>query len=122
MTALDVPVEPKAILLLSKDVETRILIRDALLNWGYLLLQAVDGQQAAYVCRLMQGQIHLTILDAKSLQVDRWPDLQLPNTRILVLLDSLVTGELPTGMEYLTSPLTAEGIARKVEAMLDAKN
>ena len=54
-THLSLAVGSETILLVSRDIDTRILIRNVFFHRGYLVLEAADEQLAALVWRHMQG-------------------------------------------------------------------
>ena len=113
----------KTILLLLKDMEARLTIRNELVQRGYLLLTATDRHEAAYIYDLLQGQIHLTIVDTMSLRLDDWPDRPLWSSPILVLLDcstsAIVADHSIAEVHYLARPVTADGISRKVQSIVE---
>ena len=125
MTSSNAAVGSETILLISTDIETRILIRKALSDRGYLVVQAPNEQDAAYICKLLDGKIDLIIADAVAPRVGSRSDWGLLIPPILVLVDSAAvsgdTREMATGPKYLTRPLTEEKIAVEVRAMLDSQ-
>jgi DNA-binding response OmpR family regulator len=125
MTSSNAAVGSETILLISTDIETRILIRKALSDRGYLVVQAPNEQDAAYICKLLDGKIDLIIADAVAPRVGSRSDWGLLVPPILVLVDSAAvsgdTREMATGPKYLARPLTEEKIAVEVRAMLDSQ-
>lgn len=125
MTSSSAAVGSETILLISTDIETRILIRKALSDRGYLVVQAPNEQDAAYICKLLDGKIDLIIADAVAPRVGSRSDRGLLVPPILVLVDSAAvsgdTREMATGPKYLARPLTEEKIAVEVRAMLDSQ-
>ena len=109
---------------MSRDTDTRILIRSVFLHRGHLVLEAANDQHAAAVCILMEGEIDLIIADASLLQRSSWGQWQQRMPRILGLLDPADapwgTDAIFPGVEYLAKPFTAEEITRKVRSILDS--
>jgi DNA-binding response OmpR family regulator len=114
----------ETILLLSRDIDTRILIRNVFFNRGYLVLEAADEQHAAVVCSQMRGKVDLIITDGASSQGDGWGQWRQRTPKILMLLDSMPaqidTVTLGPEVEYLKKPFTAEEIILKVQSILDS--
>jgi DNA-binding response OmpR family regulator len=114
----------ETILLLSRDIDTRILIRNVFFSRGYLVLEAADEQHAAVVCSQMRGKVDLIITDAASSQGDGWGQWRQRTPKILMLLDPTDTqsdtGALGAEVEYLKKPFTVEGITLKVRNVLDS--
>ena len=126
MTSSNAAVGSETILLISTDIETRILIRKALSDRGYLVVQAPNEQDAAYICKLLDGKIDLIIADAVAPRVEVWADLGQLFPPILVLVDSVAasgdTRARAKRVKKLVAPLTDSGIAFEVRAMLDSPN
>jgi DNA-binding response OmpR family regulator len=126
----DVPVHlnsasgSETILLLSRNIDTRILIRNVFFSRGYLVLEAADEQHAAVVCSQMRGKIDLIIADAPSPQINRWGQWHQHTPKILALLDPTDTqfdaATLGAETECLRKPFTAEEITLKVQSVLDS--
>jgi len=125
----ETPVQLKAmvgaetILLLSRDIDTRILIRNVFFHRGYLVLEAVDEQHAAAVCSQMRGKVDLIIADASSAHVGRLGQWHQRIPKILMLLDPTEAqsgNAKPAEVEYLSKPFTAEEITLKVQSVLDS--
>ena len=120
---LNFAVGSEPILLVSRDIDTRIFVRNVFFHRGYLVLEAADEQHAALVWRQMRGDIDLIIVDGSPSQIFSWgrwhqrtPKLFLPLDPADAQLDAAPTD---AQMEYLTKPLTAEEIALKVRLVLD---
>jgi len=122
---LNVAVDSETILLVSRDTDTRILIRNVFVPRGYLVLEAADEQQAAFVWHQMRGEIDLIIVDASPSQIFGWGRWHQRTPKLFLLLDPadarLDTASTDVEMEYLTKPLTAGGIALKVRFVLNSR-
>jgi DNA-binding response OmpR family regulator len=120
---LSFAVGSETILLVSRDIDTRTLIRNVFFHRGYLVLEVADEQQAALVWRQMQGEIDLIIVDASPSQILSWGRWHQRTRKLFILLDpadaQLDAAPTDAEMEYLTKPLTAEEIALKVRLVLD---
>jgi DNA-binding response OmpR family regulator len=124
-THLDIGFGSEAILLLSRDIDTRILIRNVFFNRGYLVLEAADEQHAAVVCRQMQGKIDLIIADASVSQLSSWGQWHQRTPKLLMLFRSAETqiddDGIAAEVEYLAKPFTADEIIFKVRSVLDSQ-
>ena len=122
---LNVPVDLESILLVSRDIDTRIFIRNVFVPRGYLVLEAAEEQQAALVWHQMGGEIDLIIVDATPSQIFGWGPWHQSTPKLFILIDpadaQLDTAPTDVEMEYLTKPLTAGVIALKVRLVLDSR-
>jgi len=122
---LDVAVDSESILLVSRDIDTRIFIRNVFVPRGYLVLEAADEQQAAFVWHQMRGEIDLIIVDASPSQIFGWGRWHQRTPKLFLLLDPadarLDTASTDVEMEYLTKPLTAGAIALEVRFVLNSR-
>jgi len=122
---LNVAVDSETILLVSRDTDTRILIRNVFVPRGYLVLEAADEQQAAFVWHQMRGEIDLIIVDASPSQIFGWGRWHQRTPKLFLLLDPadarLDTASTDVEMEYLTKPLTAGAIALEVRFVLNSR-
>ena len=122
---LDVAVDSESILLVSRDIDTRIFIRNVFVPRGYLVLEAADEQQATLVWRQMRGQIDLIIVDASPSQIFSWGQWHHRTPKLFILRDpadaQLNTAPTDAEMEYLTKPLIAGVIAVKVRLVLNSR-
>ena len=111
------------ILLVSRDINTRIFIRNAFFPRGYLVLEAADEQQAAFVWHQMRGEIGLIIVDASPFQIFSWGRWHQRTPKLFIVRDPADaqwdTTPTDTGMAYLTKPFAAEEIALQVRLVLD---
>jgi len=120
---LDVAVDSESILLVSRDIDTRIFIRNVFVPRGYLVLEAADEQQAAFVWHQMRGDIDLIIVDASPSQIFSWGRWHQGTPKLFLLVDpadARFNTDAATDAElgYLTKPLTAGVIALKVRLVL----
>jgi DNA-binding response OmpR family regulator len=113
------------VLLLSRDADTRILVRSVLFHRGHLVLEAKDEENAIAVCTMMRGEIDLIIVDAPLFQPSSWSGWHLRTPNLVLLLDAkdapldydVVGGRL----DYLKRPFTADDITLKVRSALDSR-
>jgi DNA-binding response OmpR family regulator len=126
MSSLNAALGTENILLISSDMATRIMIRNALFQRGYFVLVAFNEEDAAHICHLMRGKIDLIVADGVAPRVEVWADLGQLFPPILVLVDSVAasgdTREMANRVKKLVAPLTDSGIAFEVRAMLDSPN
>ena len=122
---LNIEVDSETILVVSRDIDTRIFIRNVFVPRGYLVLEAADEQQATLVWRQMRGQIDLIIVDASPSQLFSWGQWHHRTPKLFILLDpadaQLNTAPTDAEMEYLTKPLIAGVIAVKVRLVLNSR-
>ena len=115
--------DSETILLVSRDTDTRMLVRSVFFHRGYLVLEAADEQHAAFVWRQMQGKIDLIVVDASPSQIFSWGQWHQRTPKLFILLDPadtrLNTAPTDAETEYLMKPFTAEEIALKVRLVLD---
>lgn len=107
-----------------------LFVRSALKQYGYLVVEAGQGEEAQRFSARYDGPIHLLITDvvlpgvtgrevAARLTADR------PAMKVLYMSGyadhAIVTqGVLDPGLAFLQKPFTAEALARKVREVLDA--
>jgi DNA-binding response OmpR family regulator len=125
-TDLNLAFGSETILLLSRDIESRILIRNVFFHRGYLVLEAANEQHAAVIYGQMRGNIDLVITDASPSQVLSWGEWHRSTCKILMLVDStntqLGTGPIDAQVGYLVKPFTAEEVLSTVRAVLDPQS
>jgi CheY-like chemotaxis protein len=116
-------VDSETILLVSRDIDTRVFIRSVFVPRGYLVLEATDEQQAALVWHQMRGEIDLIIVDASPSEIFSWGRWHERTPKLFILLDPadarLNTAPTDAEMEYLTKPLIPGVIAVKVRLVLN---
>jgi len=122
---LDVAVDSESILLVSRDIDTRIFIRNVFVPRGYLVLEAADEQQAALVWHQMRGDIDLIIVDASPSQIFSWGRWHQGTPKLFLLVDPadarLNTAATDAEMEYLTKPLITGITALKVRLVINSR-
>ena len=122
-THLNIEVDSETILVVSRDIDTRIFIRNVFVPRGYLVLEAADEQQATLVWHQMRGQIDLIIVDASPSQIFSWGQWHHRTPKLFILRDpadaQFDTGATDAETEYLMKPFTAEEIALNVRLVLD---
>jgi two-component system, cell cycle sensor histidine kinase and response regulator CckA len=119
----------ETILLVEDADAVRQVVRRSLVKMGYTVLEAANGPQAIEVARERGTEIDLLLTDfvmplmgGREL-IDRIQELGL-QPRVLIMSgyidDALLRGGgLPPGAAFIEKPFTAEGIGRKVRAVLD---
>jgi two-component system, cell cycle sensor histidine kinase and response regulator CckA len=119
----------ETILLVEDADAVRQVVRRSLVKMGYTVLEAANGPQAIEVARERGTDIDLLLTDfvmplmgGREL-IDRIHELGL-QPRVLIMSgyidDALLRGGgLPPGAAFIEKPFTAEGIGRKVRAVLD---
>jgi CheY-like chemotaxis protein len=126
----------------TRGTETILLVEDAeplrklaemfLMESGYRILSAADGQQALQTARQHPGPIHLLLTDVVMPGMngrvlgERLAPSQ-PGMRVLYMsgyADSFIAGHgvLEPGTHLLHKPFTQETLIRKVRELLDAKH
>ena len=110
----------------------RELARNILLESGYQVLEAENGDEALRVAEEHEGSIHLMITDVvmplmsgKEL-ADRMA-VKYPDIRVLFMSgytdDSIVHhGVLDPGIQFLEKPFTFYGVTKKVREVLEKVN
>jgi DNA-binding response OmpR family regulator len=92
---------------------------------GYLVLEAADEQQAAFVWHQMRGEIGLIIVDASPSQIFSWGRWHQRTPKLFIVHDpadaQLDTAPSDAGMAYVTKPFAAEEIALQVRLVLDSR-
>lgn len=117
-------------ILLAEDNEaTRALCREILEEFGYSVIEAVDGEDALEKFQALQSGISLAILDVimpKKSGREVYDAIRsiAPDTRILFCSgyteDVVVSqGGLDAGMSYLAKPFTPKGLLMKIREVLD---
>jgi PAS domain S-box-containing protein len=117
------------ILLAEDDDAARDLAKDILEEFGYSVLEAIDGQQALEIFRDNAGRINLILLDVimPKLKGREVYDAVLaidPSMKILFCSgypkDLVFShGGLEHGMNYLSKPFTPKELLMKIRGMLD---
>jgi len=124
----DFPTGTETILLVEDDPLVRELAVGLLREQGYTVLEASDGEEAVYLCRHLNNEIHLVITDLVMPRMggrglaaylrDARPDAK-------VLFVSGYTEDVfrelvsTAAADFLQKPFTPGGLARKVRQVLD---
>jgi CheY-like chemotaxis protein len=126
-----IPRGTETVLLADDDPGVRSLSRLALQSYGYLVLDAADGDEAIQLGLTHPGPIHLLVTDlvmpkAGGREVAERLAPARPEARVLFLSgytdDALVRhGVLEAGVAFLHKPFTPTTLARKVREVLDAE-
>ncbi|MCR4408127.1 MAG: GAF domain-containing protein, partial [Anaerolineae bacterium] len=119
----------ETILLVEDDSLVRELASRVLIQHGYLVLEAYDGEKALRICQEYRKPIHLLVTDVvmpggmSGRQLAETLITMHPETRVLYMSgytdDSIVYhGVLEPGTAFLQKPFTPESLARKVGEVL----
>jgi CheY-like chemotaxis protein len=120
----------ETVLLVEDENAVRTLTRKILERYGYLVLEAGDGEAALEMARNHSKTIHLLLTDVVMPDVSG-PDLSArvreirPAVKVLFMSgytdDAVVRhGILADGVHFLQKPFTPEALGRKVRGALDA--
>jgi PAS domain S-box-containing protein len=122
----------REIVLLVEDEDiVRDLARLVLLQRGYTVLEARDGEEAIQICEQHEGPVHLIVTDvvmpggmSGRQLAERLATLR-PGMKVLYMsgyTDNAIAhhGVLEPGMAFLQKPFAPEALARKVREALDA--
>ena len=115
------------VLVVDDESRMRKLIKDFLLQKGYSILEAEDGEKAIEIFESNKNKIHLILLDVMMPKLDGWSVLrkirQLSNIPVIMLTargeeqDELFGFELGVD-EYITKPFSPKILVARVEAIL----
>ncbi len=115
------------VLIVDDEARMRKLIRDFLVQKGYLVLEATDGEDALQVFEENKNKIGLILLDVMMPKLDGWSVLrqirQNSNVPIIMLTargeeqDELFGFELGVD-EYISKPFSPKILVARVEAIL----
>ncbi len=115
------------VLIVDDEARMRKLIRDFLVQKGYLVLEATDGEDALQVFEENKNKIGLILLDVMMPKLDGWSVLrqirQDSNVPIIMLTargeeqDELFGFELGVD-EYISKPFSPKILVARVEAIL----
>jgi two-component system cell cycle sensor histidine kinase/response regulator CckA len=120
----------ETILLVEDDPTVRALVRELLVEFGYLVLEASDGGAAVDLANTHQGEIHLVLTDvimpgpSGRETADRLLYLR-PQLRVLFMsgyTDDQVLrhGIHESGVAFLQKPFTGDELQRKIRECLSA--
>ncbi|MBF8258374.1 MAG: Blue-light-activated protein, partial [Actinobacteria bacterium] len=120
----------KETVLVVEDEETvRSLVRDVLIEHGYTVLTAIDGQDAIKIGREYKEPIHLIVTDVVMPKTGGREAVEslaphLPGVKVLYMSgytdDAIVHhGVLDKGISFLQKPFTPDSLLRKVREVLE---
>lgn len=121
----------ETLLIAEDDPVVRTLTRTTLENFGYRVIEAVDGADAVHKFRECQENIALIIMDlvmpVKNGK-DAYEDIKEFNPQIKVVFMSGYTADIikdkgmaEDGMEFISKPMKPDDLLRKVRDMLDSQ-
>lgn len=116
----------KFVILLAEDEHlVRNLVRTILINEGYLVLDANDGEHALEVSRQFPGSIHMLLTDVKmpkmnGLELSHQIARERPGIKVLIMSgktsgEMLIAGEC---IDFLRKPFLPQTLRAKLNAML----
>lgn len=112
---------PATILLMVRDLENRILIRNTLSHRGCRVVEAANEYHAEILCHNLESKLDLVVTDAQLSRARTWGGQLVGIRVILTLADSVDASDqeqdVPATVR-LDTPLTAEEIALKVQSAL----
>ena len=119
------------VLIVDDESRMRKLIKDFLIQKGYSILEAADGEEALNVFEENQNKINLILLDVMMPKLDGWSVLrqirQTSKVPIIMLTargeeqDELFGFELGVD-EYISKPFSPKILVARVEAILKRTN
>ena len=121
----------KTILIVDDESRMRKLIKDFLIQKGYQILEAGDGEEALKIFEVNSNKINLILLDVMMPKLDGWSVLrqirQTSKVPIIMLTargeeqDELFGFELGVD-EYISKPFSPKILVARVEAILKRAN
>lgn len=115
------------VLVVDDESRMRKLIKDFLIQKGYLVLEASDGEEAMLVFQENQKKISLILLDVMMPKLDGWSVLRQirQNSKVPIIMltargeeqDELFGFELGVD-EYISKPFSPKILVARVEAIL----
>ena len=127
------PVGRETILLVEDEMMVREIVREVLLECGYSLLEATNGEEAMETLRNYEGRIDLLLTDVVmpgsvggallAEQVTRWR----PETRVLFMSgytdDSVIhRGVMTDTLNFIQKPFSPGVLAQRVRTLLNSGN
>ena len=119
--------EDITILIVDDESRMRKLIKDFLVQKGYSILEAADGEEALKVFEANQNKIKLILLDVMMPKLDGWSVLRQirQNSKVPIIMltargeeqDELFGFELGVD-EYISKPFSPKILVARVEAIL----
>jgi len=119
------------ILVVEDEEDVRKAVLDVLKKQGYSVLEADNEEDALLICQQYKDTIHLMVTDVVMPRISG-PELAKllvvihPEMKVLYMSgytdDAIVHhGVLDKGVNYIQKPFTFDGLARKVQEVLDVK-
>ena len=119
------------VLVVDDESRMRKLIKDFLLQKGYVIFEASDGEEALKVFEENQNKINLILLDVMMPKLDGWSVLRQirQNSKVPIIMltargeeqDELFGFELGVD-EYISKPFSPKILVARVEAILKRTN
>ena len=119
------------VLIVDDEARMRKLIKDFLIQKGYSILEAEDGEEALKVFEENQNKINLILLDVMMPKLDGWSVLRQirQNSKVPIIMltargeeqDELFGFELGVD-EYISKPFSPKILVARVEAILNRTN
>ena len=115
------------ILIVDDESRMRKLIKDFLMQKGYHILEAADGEEALKVFEENQNKINLILLDVMMPKLDGWSVLrQIRQTSSIPIMMLTARGEEQDELfgfelgvdEYIAKPFSPKILVARVEAIL----
>src|SRR3989442_838270 len=121
----------ETILLVEDDESVRRLVSQILINAGYRVIEASQGNEAIRVCTESQSRIDLLLTDVVMPETsgkevsDRVTEMR-PGLKVLFMsgyTDEAIVhhGVLDSGVEFIQKPFTPASLARKVREVLESE-
>ena len=119
----------ETLLVVEDDAAVRGLVRRALAQKGYRMLEAVGAREALRVCRRHQGRIDLIVADIvlpdmRGTHLREALAVAAPGARVLLISgypgDGTARQPVEEGVPFLAKPFSGGTLARKVREVLDA--
>ena len=129
--AIPVRVTGTETVLVVDDIEmVRNLANEVLVNYGYTVLEASDGEEALLMCGRHEEPIHLLLTDVvmpgmSGTKLAKAVTSMLPGTKVLYMsgyseYGSVENSGLPAGAFFIQKPFSMVGLARKVREVLES--
>lgn len=117
------PAIADVILVVEDEGSVRTLLMGALRGQGFIVLGALDGEDALRVCAAHSGSIHLLVTDYNMPQMDgreliRRATVIRPKMKMLCITGHLEKIEGMSDVEILHKPVTLAGLLAKVHELL----
>lgn len=119
--------QPYTILLVEDQKGIRDLIRQTLLEHGYTVLFAADGDTALRICQQHVGGLHLLVADVvmpgmSGIQLASRVRALRPNVEVLFISglvpETMVQSQLSAGAGFLAKPFSSTQLLAKVQELL----